>query len=108
MAKKWAKSFYNSKAWENCRTAYVSHRMNIDGGLCEECHKEQGYIVHHIINLTPSNINNPEISLNHSNLKYVCKDCHDRYEGHFINSKTNTEPIVEFDEYGQPIDLRNL
>lgn len=107
MAKEWAKSFYKSKAWECCRASYISSRINIDGGLCEECHREQGYIVHHIIELTESNISNPEVSLNHNNLKYVCKACHDRYEGHFVK-KSNKKMKAAFDKYGQPIDLRNI
>ena len=76
--------------------------MLIDGGLCEECKQEQGYIVHHKIYLTEQNINNPLISLNPDNLKYVCKRCHDSYDGHGVGSKLK----VVFDESGQPIARR--
>ena len=32
--------------------------------------------VHHIIKLTPANIDDPEISLNLDNLVSLCHDCH--------------------------------
>lgn len=100
--KPFAKQFYASKAWKNCRESYISQRMLIDGGLCEECHEEQGYILHHKIMLTEHNINNPNISLNHSNLKYVCKECHDQYEGHGVHN--NHKPLnVLFDANGMPL-----
>ena len=72
-----AKRFYRSKAWKACRAAYIARRLAIDGGLCEECRDQQGYIVHHRVTLTPENIHNPAIALNHSLLAYVCKDCHE-------------------------------
>ena len=103
--KPFAKQFYASKAWKNCRKSYISQRMLIDGGLCEECHEEQGYILHHKILLTEQNINNPNISLNHSNLKYVCKKCHDQYEGHGVGTVVPLD--VLFDKDGMPIGRRN-
>lgn len=107
MAKEFAKKFYNSKRWKRCRNSYIANRIMIDGGLCEECHKELGYILHHKITLTQSNIDNPDISLNHDNLMYVCKDCHDKYEGHGVcNSKVGL--LVMFDEQGQPISIRDI
>ena len=36
--KDFAKKFYKSQAWQDCRKAYIAKRMQIDGGLCEECH----------------------------------------------------------------------
>jgi hypothetical protein len=77
MAKEWAKQFYNSKAWKECRKSFIQERVSIDGGLCQTCHKEPGYIVHHNgIWLTPSNITDPVVALNHDNLKYDCLICH--------------------------------
>ena len=81
MAKEFAKPFYNSKAWQKCRAAYISHRKAIDGGMCESCHEKPGYIVHHKIELTPENINDPDISLAFSNLKYDCQECHNQENG---------------------------
>lgn len=102
MAKKWAKSFYKSKAWIRCRNSYIKKRIKIDGGLCEVCHEAAGYMVHHKIILTPENISNPEVSLNHDLLSYECKTCHDEHEGHGI-SKRGAGLIVTFDENGQPV-----
>jgi hypothetical protein len=53
-----------------------------------------GYIVDHIEELTPANITDPNIALNHDNLQYLCLDCH--------NSKTfgaglPTEKGLRFD-----------
>lgn len=76
----------------------------IDGGLCEVCHERTGFIVHHKINLDSSNISQPEIALNHDNLMYVCKDCHDQFEGHFNDGRpmSNHRLRVTFDEDGNP------
>lgn len=78
MAKEFAKAFYNSKKWKTCRVAYIKHRKSIDGGMCESCHEVPGYIVHHKEELTPNNINNPDITLNFENLKYDCHICHNK------------------------------
>jgi 5-methylcytosine-specific restriction enzyme A len=73
MAKDYAKRFYNSKAWKECRAGYINHVH----GLCERC-SSPGKIVHHKEYITPENINDPLITLNWSNLEYVCQDCHNR------------------------------
>ena len=48
--------------------------------LCEVCLSKGIYkparIVHHKIELTPDNINNPKITLDHANLQAVCRECH--------------------------------
>ena len=105
MAKDWAKAFYNSPAWRNARQSYISYRLSVDGGMCEVCHRQLGYIVHHKINLTPTNIYDPDISLNRDNLRYECKACHDREEGHYIGGG-NLEPNCMFDSSGNPISIR--
>ncbi len=84
--KDFAESFYLGKAWQACRQSYVDSRLLIDGGLCEECREDLGYIVHHRTWLTPENIDNPDVSLDHSNLEYVCLKCHNRIHGHFTTS----------------------
>ena len=55
-----------------------------------------------IVHITPENILNPDITLNHGNLEYVCKDCHDKFDGHGVNNKRQGL-LVMFDENGQPI-----
>ena len=71
-----AERFYKSRTWHKCRTAYASSA----GGLCEECRKKglirAGVIVHHKVNITPENINDPTVTLNFDNLELLCRDCH--------------------------------
>ena len=79
--KDFAKSFYTSRAWKNCRRAYAASV----GGLCEDCKAKglitPGEIVHHKIELTPENINDPAVTLSWSNLRLVCRECHARKHG---------------------------
>lgn len=84
MAKAFAKGFYKSKKWQNCRQSFIAERMLVDGGLCQLCKERHGFIVHHKIMINESNINNPDVTLNHDNLLYVCKKCHDDLPGHGI------------------------
>ena len=76
MAKAFAKGFYNSKAWERCRDAYAKSA----GNLCEDCLEAgvytPGRIVHHLVELTPDNIGDANITLGWDNLRLVCYDCH--------------------------------
>ena len=97
----YAKSFYKSRAWARCRASYIAERQSVDGGLCERCRKALGYIVHHKVAITPANINDPEVTLNHDNLQYLCKACHDEIHGYCGNQKE--KPRCEFDEKGNPI-----
>ncbi len=107
MAKEWAKAFYNSKRWQQCRDSYVSQRIMFYGGVCEICDNSQGYIVHHKTMLTRSNIDNPDVALNHRNLQYVCKNCHDKIEGHGVGNK-KIKSLFAFDIDGQPVSLREI
>ena len=79
MAKPFARKFYSSKAWQDCRNEYAKRRHH----LCEDCLRRgiyrPGTIVHHKIELDPINIENPEIALNFENLEAVCRQCHDEY-----------------------------
>lgn len=106
MAREFAESFYKSGKWLRCRNAYIKKRVMIDGGICEECTCRSGYIVHHKVLLTVDNITDPDVSLNHDNLEYVCKQCHDLFEGHGVGNKQ--KPLCVFDEDGQPISLREI
>ena len=95
MAREFAKAFYKSKIWQNCRNDYsksVNH-------LCEECLRKglivPGEIVHHIIELTPQNIHDTSITLDWNNLELVCRDCHGKKHG---NKKR-----YKVDEFGRVI-----
>ena len=69
--KDWARKFYHSKQWLKVRKLAIIRSDR----LCERC-PMPGYMVHHIIPLTPDNINDPNITLNLDNLEYLCHDCH--------------------------------
>lgn len=74
--KEYAKEFYTSPEWRHCRDAY----MNSVGMMCEMCKESGQYekadIVHHKIHITPDNINDVEITLNHLNLQALCRHHH--------------------------------
>lgn len=71
MAKSWAKPFYNSEAWKHLRRQVLLR----DGYTCELC---GGYAVevHHEIELTEANVQDPAIALNPKLLHSLCGDCH--------------------------------
>ncbi|PEB56232.1 HNH endonuclease [Bacillus pseudomycoides] len=97
MAKEYAKKFYRSKVWQKCRAAYVQSVF----GLCERC-ESPGKIVHHKEYITPSNINNPDITLNHDNLELLCQDCHNKE--HFEKYSPLREGL-RFDDDGNLIQI---
>ena len=81
MARDFAKSFYSSKTWQECREEYARSKKH----LCEDCLAKgllvPGEIAHHIIELTPENINDPSVALNFDNLRLVCRRCHAEAHG---------------------------
>ena len=103
MAKEWAKGFYNSALWQQER-AYILKR---DRYICTEpgCFR-RATEVHHIIELTPNNINDPKIALNEKNLRSLCSDCHKRItqEEHGKEGKPDIERSLSFDDDGNPIE----
>lgn len=76
--KEYASKLYSSKAWQRTRDAY---KKSV-GGLCEICWEKgipkPGEIVHHKIQITPANIDDPNVTLAFENLQLVCRDCHAR------------------------------
>lgn len=96
--KDYARSFYKSTAWKECRAAYIKSV----GGLCERCLADgkivPGYIVHHKCYLTPDNIQDPGISLNWDNLEFLCVEHHN--QEHF---KDEYRKRYKLDEYGRVI-----
>lgn len=107
MAREFSKSFYNSKEWQRCRD-YILKRDNY---LCTKC-GNPAEEVHHIIHLSPNNINDVSVTLNSDNLICLCKDCHfkehqgDKLRGikhsHGINY---VEAECVFDENGFLIEV---
>lgn len=96
MARDFAKSFYKSAAWQRCRDGFIAYRRSIDGGVCQRCHDQPGYIVHHKIYLSPANLRNPQIALNFDNLEFVCLDCHN------LEHQGGKRLLCGFDENGRP------
>lgn len=95
--REFAKKFYKSRAWRACRESYLKQSK----GLCEECLKHGLYTpadtVHHIVHLSPDNINDPSITMNPDNLEAVCRDCH---------AMLHTSPKrFKVDEYGHVITI---
>ena len=76
MAKDYAKAFYQSREWKECRDAYARSV----GGLCEVCLQNGRYsageIVHHKKHVSPETIHDPTVLLDWSNLQLVCRLCH--------------------------------
>lgn len=80
--KEFAYEFYKSWPWRKCRESYLASV----GSLCERC-LAKGLIVpatqvHHKIKLTPENMDDPAITLNHDNLEALCMDCHQAEHKH--------------------------
>jgi 5-methylcytosine-specific restriction endonuclease McrA len=71
MAKDWAKQFYNSKAWKECRKIVLRRDLY----TCAHCYG-RAEEVHHVIELTVDNINDISIALNPDNLLSLCHNCH--------------------------------
>lgn len=71
MAREFAKSFYNSRAWKELRERVFTEAH----GLCEQC-GEPGLEVDHIVELSPGNINDRSVTLNRDNLRLLCFRCH--------------------------------
>lgn len=93
----YAKGFYKSQAWKECRAAYVKSV----GGLCEECLKNglytPGVIVHHKIPITPVNIYDQSVTLNQDNLELLCRDHHAQ--------KHSAEKRYKIDKFGKVVAL---
>ena len=95
MAKEFAKAFYKSAAWQDCRAAYIKSVF----GLCERCQRP-GWIVHHKEKLTPGNINDPNVTLSFENLEYLCQDCHN-----YVHGLSSTADGLMFDERGDLVEV---
>lgn len=104
MSREFAGSFYQSAAWLKCRAAYIAYRRSVDGGLCERCHQVPGKILHHKVELSPDNITDPDITLGHGNLMYVCHNCHNEIHGGKADMPERMTRYC-FDSFGNPVPM---
>lgn len=103
MAKEWAKAFYNSTAWRDTREIVLKR----DRYMCQNlgCHNTAEE-VHHIEELTPTNINDIRVTLNLNNLTSLCSDCHKKItKAMHGKSRNSFLPDIEFDDNGYPVPI---
>ena len=72
--RRWQLRFYNSKRWRKIRNR-VREREQM---RCQMCHRfiKGKSIVDHIIEITPFNKDDTDITLNEDNLQLLCVECH--------------------------------
>jgi 5-methylcytosine-specific restriction protein A len=103
MAKGFSYRFYHSKDWEQARELALQR----DAYLCQHCLKAgiatPATMVHHIIELTPSNISDPNIATDTRNLVSLCDLCHKKVHG--WARQGSTRQGLCFDEDGNLISL---
>ena len=85
-------SFYSQTAWRKLRSYIIQERIARDGALiCDYCHRQivapYDAICHHVIPLTESNVNDPEISLNPENIQVLHMRCHNLVHGKTGNGR---------------------
>ena len=81
-------SFYRSKEWEALRAVLMAERVNEYGDIvCAECGKpivnKYDCIAHHVKELTETNVNDVNISLNPDNIVLVHHACHNKIHARF-------------------------
>lgn len=98
MAQAWARAFYLGKLWRQQR----QHALSRDRYSCQDCGK-RAEEVHHVIELTPGNIIDYNISLNLNNLVSLCFECHQkRHKG-----EGDVAEGYAFDELGQVVPAQS-
>lgn len=101
--------FYNSTAWRKASKAYAQSKCYI----CEACGNKyldpsikpitKQLHVHHKIELTDENLDDPSIALNEDNFMLLCLHCHNQ----ITTQKEVLAPGLEFDENGMVRKIKN-
>lgn len=103
MAKGFSRAFYSSAEWAQARDAALTRDMH----LCQHClaagEITPAVMVHHITELTPANINDPEIATDPRNLVSLCDRCHKKVHGWIPQGATRQG--LAFDSDGNLIAL---
>lgn len=85
-----AKKFYNTKAWEICRTNVLIKYYY----LCVECFRNKLIVVYDVVHHIKSRKDYPELALVESNLIPLCHSCHNKAENNTKHSN-NKLNVVE-------------
>lgn len=102
MANPKLKYFYNSNAWKNLAQKIRTQKFFI----CEKCGRPNSKEVHHKIPVTELNVNDPNITLNESNLILLCNECHNEIHNRFTKSDSPARKRhIEFDASGNVITI---
>lgn len=103
MAKDFSRAFYASADWERARDAALTR----DAHLCQHCLRKgeitPAVMVHHITELTPANVNDPNVATNLDNLVSLCDRCHKKVHGWIRQGSTRQG--LAFDSDGNLISL---
>ena len=96
-------TFYKSDEWESFRKVVIFERLNDQGEtVCEYCHKpivkKYDIILHHKRELTESNVNDYNVSLNPDNIMLIHHRCHNQIHERFGYQRARNVYIV----YGSP------
>lgn len=98
-------AFYHSARWQKV----ANEKWMRCRGRCEICGRvlpRRNMIIHHKVELTEENVDDPKIALNPDNLECVCHDCHNRI--HFGRDEVKeSDSQVFFDEKGDVIVRRS-
>ena len=103
MAKGFSYRFYHSTEWETARTLALQR----DHFLCQHCLAKgdttPAVMVHHIVELTPTNVSDPDVATNLGNLVSLCDRCHKKVHGWIPQGSTRQG--LAFDTEGNLISL---
>ena len=104
MSREFSYGLYHSREWQHVR----EQALRRDHYLCKRClslgRVTPAVIVHHVVHLTPGNVNDPRIALDLSNLTCLCRDCHAIVHG-FDHEATRAD--VAFDADGNLVMSQN-
>ena len=94
------KSFYNSSRWQKFRAAIIAERDPV----CVDCRRviansKEIELDHDPVELTPENVNDPNVSLNPDNVRIRCHDCHNRRHNRFGHKQEQGVFLI----YGPPL-----
>lgn len=103
MARDFSRAFYASKDWERAREDALIR----DDRLCQRCYSAgeitPAVMVHHIVELTPANIGDKNITCGLDNLVSLCDRCHKITHGWARGGATR--PGLVFDSDGNLMRL---